>query len=212
MLNISEIFYSLQGESSFAGKLCVFIRFAGCNLRCKDCDTKYSYKSDLLLTIPKIIEKIEQYQPTKLVEITGGEPLLQDEVYPLFEKLTNQNYEILLETNGSVNLEKVPNYVTKIVDIKCPESGESNSFLIKNLDFINLKKDELKFVISNVSDYHFAKEFIQKNNLIKHKIIFSPVSNKIDFKKLAELIIKDKLPVRLQIQLHKIIWGDEKGV
>ncbi|MBT3168764.1 MAG: radical SAM protein [Candidatus Cloacimonetes bacterium] len=212
MLNISEIFYSLQGESSFAGKLCVFIRFAGCNLRCKYCDTKYSYKSDLLLTIPKIIEKIEQYQPTKLVEITGGEPLLQDEVYPLFEKLTNQNYEILLETNGSVNLEKVPNYVTKIVDIKCPESGESNSFLIKNLDFINLKKDELKFVISNVSDYHFAKEFIQKNNLIKHKIIFSPVSNKIDFKKLAELIIKDKLPVRLQIQLHKIIWGDEKGV
>ena len=208
MLNISEIFYSLQGESSFAGKLCVFIRFAGCNLRCKYCDTKYSYKSDLLLTIPKIIEKIEQYQPTKLVEITGGEPLLQDEVYPLFEKLTNQNYEILLETNGSVNLEKVPNYVTKIVDIKCPESGESNSFLIKNLDFINLKKDELKFVISNVSDYHFAKEFIQKNNLIKHKIIFY----KIDFKKLAELIIKDKLPVRLQIQLHKIIWGDEKGV
>ncbi len=212
MLNISEIFYSLQGESSFAGKLCIFIRLAGCNLRCKYCDTKYSYKSDLNFTISEIIEKIKQYQPTKLVEITGGEPLLQNESYPLFEELNKQNYEILLETNGSINLEKVPNYVTKIIDIKCPESGESNNFLIKNLDFINLKKDELKFVISNVSDYHFAKEFIQKNNLAKHKIIFSPVSNKIGFKKLAELIIKDKLPARLQIQLHKIIWGDEKGV
>ena len=213
MLNISEIFCSIQGESSYAGLPCVFIRLAGCNLRCGYCDTTYSYESNILLSINDIISKIKEYDPVKLVEITGGEPLLQPEVNQLFESLHKNGYIILLETNGSISLKDVPDYVIKIVDVKCPGSGEENSFLIENLEYINKEKDEIKFVLSNNFDYNWAKDFVMKYNLKDYEILFSPVSEKLEPQDLAKLIIKDKFPVRMQLQLHKIIWDkDKRGV
>ncbi len=213
MLNLSEIFYSIQGESTYAGLPCIFIRLAGCNLKCKYCDTKYSYDTKFSLETQEILNKIKIYSPVKLVEITGGEPLLQEEVYTLFELLNNNNYKILLETNGSINLQKVPQYVTKIVDVKCPGSGYEDSFLKENLKHISFGKDEIKFVILDRHDYDWAKDFIKKHDLQKYIILFSPVLEKLESQKLAKWIIEDKLPVRMQLQLHKIIWGkDRRGV
>ncbi|MCK4694878.1 MAG: 7-carboxy-7-deazaguanine synthase QueE, partial [Candidatus Cloacimonetes bacterium] len=153
-----------------------------------------------------ILKEIQQYKPIKLVEITGGEPLIQSEIYELFSILHNNNYKILLETNGTINLKKVPKYVTKIVDIKCPGSGFENSFLKENLNFINQQNDEIKFVILDRRDYDWAKEFINKWNLEKYIVLFSPVIEKLEPQKLAKWITKDKLPVRMQLQLHKLIW------
>lgn len=213
MLNLSEIFYSIQGESTCAGLPCIFIRLAGCNLRCKYCDTTYGYETSFSLEPGEILQEIQKYEPVKLVEITGGEPLLQEEVYTLFELLDKNNYKILLETNGSIKLEKVPHYVTKIVDVKCPGSGEENSFLLGNLKHISPRKDEIKFVILDRRDYDWAKDFIKKHNLQKYIILFSPVLEKLESQKLARWITEDKLPVRMQLQLHKLIWGkDRKGV
>lgn len=213
MLNLSEIFYSIQGESTYAGLPCVFIRLAGCNLRCKYCDTTYSYETSFSLEPGEILLEIKKYEPVKLVEITGGEPLLQSEIYNLFTILYDNDYKILLETNGSIDLEKVPQYVTKIVDVKCPGSGEENNFLLENLKHISPRKDEIKFVILDRQDYDWAKNFITKHNLQKYIILFSPILEKLKLKKLAKWITEDKLPVRMQLQLHKIIWGkDRKGV
>ncbi len=210
MLDISEIFLSIQGESSYAGLPCIFIRLAGCNLRCKYCDTTYSYKSEITLSTNDIVTKVKEFDPVKLVEITGGEPLLQLEIYDLFTLLYDNEYEILLETNGTINLEKVPDHVTKIVDVKCPGSGEENSFLLENLEFINKEKDEIKFVLSDNFDYNWAKDFVMKYNLIDYEILFSPVLEKLELQKLAKWITEDKLKVRMQLQLHKLIWGKEK--
>ena len=213
MLNISEIFCSIQGESTYTGLPCIFIRLAGCNLRCTYCDTTYSYKSEITLSTNDIITKVNEYDPVKLVEITGGEPLIQSEIYNLFTILYDNDYEILLETNGTIDLKKVPDHVIKIVDVKCPGSGEENSFLLENLEFINKEKDEIKFVLSDNFDYNWAKDFVMKYNLIDYEILFSPVLEKLESQKLAKWIIEDKLPVRMQLQLHKLIWGKgEKGV
>ncbi len=213
MLEISEIFYSIQGESTYAGLPCIFIRLASCNLRCNYCDTAYSYESEVTLSENDIITKVKEYDPVKLVEITGGEPLLQPEVHKLFEPLHKDGYTILLETNGSILLKDVPDYVMKIVDVKCPGSGEEKSFLIENLEYINKEKDEIKFVLSNNFDYNWAKDFVLKYNLIDYKILFSPVADKLEPQDLAKWIIEDKLPVRMQLQLHKMIWDkDERGV
>ena len=210
MLNISEIFCSIQGESTYTGLPCIFIRFAGCNLRCDYCDTTYSYESEINLSINDIITKVKEYDPVKLVEITGGEPLLQSEVYQLFESLHNNGYTILLETNGSISLKNVPEYVIKIVDVKCPGSGEEDSFLIKNLEYLNKEKDEIKFVLLDNFDYNWVKDFIIKYKLNDYEILFSPVSEKLEPQDLAQWIIEDKLPVRMQLQLHKIIWDKNK--
>lgn len=213
MLNISEIFCSIQGESTYAGLPCIFIRLAGCNLRCEYCDTTYSHESEINLSIEDIITKVKEYDPIKLIEITGGEPLLQPEVYKLFESLHKNGYNILLETNGSISLKDVPEYVIKIVDVKCPGSGEENSFLLENLEFIDQEKDEIKFVLSDNYDFNWAKDFINKYKLFEYEILFSPVSDKLEPQDLAKWIIDDKLPVRLQLQLHKIIWDkDKRGV
>ncbi|MCK5051658.1 MAG: radical SAM protein [Candidatus Cloacimonetes bacterium] len=213
MLEISEIFCSIQGESTYAGLPCIFIRLAGCNLRCDYCDTTYSYESDISLSINDIITKIKEYDTIKLVEITGGEPLLQPEVYQLFESLHKDRYTILLETNGSISLKDIPKYIIKIVDVKCPGSGEENSFLLENLEFINQENDEIKFVLSNNFDYNWAKDFIMKYQLNEYEILFSPVSGKLNFQDLAKWITEDKLPVRMQLQLHKIIWDkDRRGI
>jgi len=213
MLNISEIFCSIQGESSYSGLPCIFIRLAGCNLRCDYCDTTYSHESDNNLSQSEILKKIKTFEPVKLVEITGGEPLLQPEVYGLFEILNQNDYTILLETNGSILLDIIPDNITKIVDFKCPGSGEEKSFLLENLEYINKEKDEIKFVLTDNYDYNWAKDLILKYNIQNYKILFSPVSDKLVPQDLAKWIIEDKLNVRMQIQLHKIIWDkDKRGV
>ena len=213
MLNISEIFCSIQGESTYAGLPCIFIRLAGCNLRCDYCDTTYSYVSDISLSINDIITKIKEYDSIKLLEITGGEPLLQPEVYQLFESLHKDGYTILLETNGSISLKGIPEYIIKIVDVKCPGSGEEKSFLLENLEFINQENDEIKFVLSDNFDYNWAKDFIIKYQLNEYEILFSPVLDKLNLQDLAKWITEDKLTVRMQLQLHKIIWDkDKRGV
>ena len=213
MLELSEIFYSIQGESTYAGLPCIFIRLASCNLRCNYCDTTYSYESEITLSINDITTKVKEHDPVKLVEITGGEPLLQPEVFQLFESLHKNGYTILLETNGSISLKDIPEYVIKIVDVKCPGSGEENSFLIENLEYINKKKDEIKFVLSDNFDYNWAKKFMINYKLNDYEILFSPVSEKLKPQDLAKWINEDKLPVRMQLQLHKIIWDkDERGV
>lgn len=207
-LDLAEIFYSLQGESSFAGFPCIFIRLAGCNLRCNYCDTTFAFETKFSLSVDEIIEKIEEYLPVNLVEITGGEPLLQDEVYKLFQALHKKKFTLLLETNGSLSLEKVPDYVIKIVDVKCPESGEEGSFLMENFRFIAPEKDEIKFVITNKWDYEWAKKLIFRFKIFEYRIIFSPVAEILEPHFLADWIIADKLPVRFQIQLHKYFWKD----
>ena len=213
MLNLSEIFFSIQGESTSAGLPCIFIRFAGCNLRCKYCDTKFSYETKFSLETQEILQKIKKYYPVKLMEITGGEPLLQNEVYDLIESFHKENFKILLETNGSISMKLVPQYVIKIVDVKCPGSGYEDSFLKENLKYIDSKKDEIKFVLSDRNDFDWAKDFIRKFNLENYKIIFSAVFEKLDSKTLAQWILADKLKVRMQLQMQKYIWGkDRRGV
>ncbi|MCF7793389.1 MAG: radical SAM protein [Candidatus Cloacimonetes bacterium] len=212
-MQLTEIFYSLQGESTFAGLPCIFIRTAGCNLRCKYCDTTYSYQEGYSLSVEQIINEIKKYDPIKLVEVTGGEPLLQDDIYELFDTLHKLGYKILLETNGSVFLNRVQDFVTKIVDVKAPGSGFEDSFLQENLDYLRKDKDQIKFVISDRFDYTWSKNFIENNKLQDHKVLFSLVLSSLQPRQLAEWIIEDKLPVRLQLQLHKYIWEkDQRGV
>jgi 7-carboxy-7-deazaguanine synthase len=210
MLQLIEIFASIQGESTFAGLPCIFVRLAGCNLRCCYCDTQYSYQSVFSAKIDSIMQTIEEFNPLKLVEITGGEPLLQDKVYEFITKLHDKNFQILLETNGSQSLQNVQNYVHKIVDVKCPASGSENSFFIENLQFLNAQTDEIKFVISDEQDYQWAKDFLRKYELEKYKILFSAVYPLLNPAKLAEWMLFDKNPYRLQIQLHKYIWHPKK--
>ncbi len=205
MLKLVEIFCSIQGESTYAGLPCIFIRLAGCNLRCNYCDTEYSFESTFELDISSIMEEIKKYAPINLVEITGGEPLIQNQVYELIKCLENENYKILLETNGSINLKNVPDSVIKIVDVKCPGSGNI-SFDIKNINHIDLSKDELKFVLSGKKDYEFTKNFIIKNKIFGEHVILSCVFDRLDPKTLAEWIIQDRLDVRMQLQMHKYIW------
>ena len=204
MLNLTEIFYSLQGESSYAGLPCIFIRLAGCNLRCKYCDTTYSYETSYSKSTSDILNEIKKNEPVKLVELTGGEPLLQKEIYLLMQALHENGYTILLETNGSINLRDVPEFVIKIVDVKCPSSGYLDSFILKNLEYLT-SKDELKFVISDEWDYAWAKKFMQTNLQHTANILFSAVKDSMDPNKLAKMILNDKLNVKLQIQLHKIL-------
>lgn len=210
MLDISEIFYSIQGESTFAGLPCIFIRLAGCNLNCRYCDTRYSLETQSRLAAADILSQIKKYFPVKLVEITGGEPLLQTEVYALINLLYEEGYKILLETNGSINLANIPLFVHKIVDVKCPGSGCEDSFNKKNLALINKSSDEIKFVISSKLDYQWAKVFIKNNKLSTYQILFSAVTEKVSLKKLAEWILKDKIKARLQPQIHKFIWPGEE--
>jgi len=209
LLKINEIFYSIQGESSFTGIPCVFIRLTGCNLRCTYCDTKYAYTEGKEITIDKIIQKVNQYQ-CPLIEITGGEPLLQKETIQLADKLCQLNYKVLIETNGTQNIKHLPKQVIRIIDIKCPGSGENLKTDWNN--FHQLKQsDEVKFIVSSLEDYQWVKKIIHEYNLIKKsKILISPVYNKLPPKKLAEWILNDKLNIRLQIQLHKILWFDQK--
>jgi len=209
LIEICELFYSIQGESSYAGYPCFFIRFAGCNLRCTFCDTRYAYEGEHLpYSIGQILDELGKY-PGVLVEITGGEPLQQKGVYSLFEKLLAAGRSILLETNGSISLENVPKEVIKIMDMKCPGSGMHEKMNFDNFDFMN-PKDEIKFVLSSREDYSWATQLVNSYNLHKKSTVtFSPVTSILPPATLAEWILDDRLPVRLRLQLHTIIWPNK---
>ena len=208
---INEIFHSLQGETTKAGFPSLFIRLAGCNLECSYCDTVYarSISSGRKMSVMEIVNKATLYENIDHITVTGGEPLVQNESIDLMKALIRKGYTVQLETNGSMLLKHVPGRVRKIVDIKTPSSGHGSSFITENLKYLK-HTDELKFVIFDINDYNFSAEFIRTNvNHLKKKHIavnFSPVFGKLSSKRLAELILADRLPVRLNIQLHKIIW------
>jgi len=205
-LKISEIFISIQGESSWTGYPFFFIRTSGCNLNCSYCDTKYAKKFGKFISIKDIVDKAILSKIKKIL-ITGGEPLIQENIYLLIDMLLENNFEVFIETNGSILIDKLPRSVIKILDFKTPSSGECEKNNFKNIDFLQ-EKDEVKFVIGDFNDYNWAIEIVEKFKLynILKNILFSPVSGKLDAKILGDWIINDKLNwARLQIQLHKII-------
>jgi 7-carboxy-7-deazaguanine synthase len=209
---INEIFYSIQGESSYAGLPCVFVRLTACNLRCTWCDTTYSFHDGKPISLGDVIVKVLEYN-CPLVEITGGEPLLQPNVFPLMARLCDLGKKVLLETSGSIDVSRVDPRVVKIMDLKCPGSGECSKNLYDNVRLLD-KKDEVKFVIADRADYDWAKRAMMEYQLANTcTVLFSPVWDKLPLKTLADWVLADKLPVRLQTQLHKHIWGvDARGV
>jgi len=212
-LLVNEIFYSIQGESIYSGRPCIFVRLTGCNLRCTYCDTRYAYEDGVVLEIAEIIRRVAAYN-CRLIEITGGEPLFQTETPFLILGLLENGYEVLMETNGSLDISKVDPRCVKIVDIKCPSSHASEKNDLENLKRLN-PKDQIKFVIGNRADYLYAKKTMALNrpDFPEDHILFSPISGKMPPADLAEWILKDNLNVRLHLQIQKIIWPDrEKGV
>ena len=212
-LLVNEIFYSIQGESIHSGRPCIFVRLTGCNLRCTYCDTRYAYEDGMLMEISEILERLAAYQ-CSLVEITGGEPLLQHNTPALINRLLDNGYEAMMETNGSFDISRVDGRCMKIVDIKCPSSGESEKNDLNNLKRLNLI-DQVKFVIGCREDYLYAKGIIKSipPGFPAERVLFSPVSDKLSSDILAGWILEDTLDVRLHLQLHKIIWPDEpRGV
>lgn len=212
MLKINEIFYSIQGEGTSSGLPCVFIRLTYCNLRCTYCDTEYAFYDGKDMSIDDILTKIKQYD-CKLVEVTGGEPLIQKECFDLMTKLCDQDYEVMLETSGSLPIKNVDQRVKIILDFKCPSSKMVKKNDYTNINFIK-PIDEVKFVIGNREDYEWSIELIKKYNLTgKCEVLFSTVFGELENIKLVEWILQDKLRVRFQTQLHKQIWEpDKKGV
>ena len=227
-MQITEIYKSLQGESTYAGLPCVFVRLTGCNLRCTWCDSEYTFQGGRKMTIEEVRDEVARLSPGGgLAEITGGEPMLQErEVVPLMQSLLADGYQILLETSGERALEPVPKEVVKIVDVKCPDSGEGDTFRVENLRSLTMR-DEIKFVLSSRADYEFALEFTLRNDLAArvNAVLFSPAFRKdatgardsshclLDPRELAEWMIADHAPARLGLQLHKFIWDPAlKGV
>jgi 7-carboxy-7-deazaguanine synthase len=226
-MQITEIYKSLQGESSFAGMPCIFVRLTGCNLRCRWCDSEYTFKGGRRMTLDEVEAEVRRLGPATLIEITGGEPLLQErEVVPLMERLLLSGHTVLLETSGERPLDGVPAPVHKIVDVKCPDSGEGESFHLENLDLLQ-PHDEVKFVLASRADYEFARDFCTQHGLASRvqPVIFSPAFRKeatgardaaqclLDPRELAEWMLADGLKVRLGLQLHKFIWDPAmKGV
>lgn len=204
-MKVNEIFKSIQGESTFAGLPCIFIRLTGCNLRCSYCDTVYAYEEGAELTTEEILAQVWSLG-CSLVEVTGGEPLLQKEVHVLLAKLLEKGYQVLLETNGSLDISCVDSRARRIMDLKCPDSGMSGKMDWKN--FERLKEgDEVKFVLSSRNDYQWARAIISQHNLEKKvTVLLSPACGRLEEKTLAQWILRDALPVRLQLPLQKYIW------
>jgi 7-carboxy-7-deazaguanine synthase len=210
-LKVNEIFYSIQGESSYAGRPCVFVRLTGCNLRCSYCDTRYAYDEGDLMEINDVLKRVASYK-CPLVEVTGGEPLIQKETPSLIHNLLEAGHEVLLETNGSQDIGQVDERCVKIMDIKCPTSGEEGKSDLKNLALL-ADTDEIKFVIGDRGDYDYAKKILNSMDLKPSpisRVHFSPVFGKMDPGLLAKWILSDHLDVRLYLQIHKIIWDPEK--
>jgi 7-carboxy-7-deazaguanine synthase len=207
MLRVTEIFHSIQGESSRVGIPCVFIRLTGCNLRCSYCDTAYAWTGGSDRTLERIVERVESFG-CLLVEITGGEPLAQEETPGLARRLLEAGYTVLVETNGTFDIGRLPAGVVRIMDVKCPGSGESAKTIWKNLERLG-PEDEVKFVISDAADYLWAKDVIRSNGLEpKTRVLLSPASGRMDPALLAEWMLGDRLNVRLQLPLHKILWPE----
>ncbi|MEK9628255.1 MAG: radical SAM protein [Nitrospinota bacterium] len=205
MLKINEIYLSVQGESSHTGLPCIFVRLTGCNLRCSWCDTAHAFYEGKKMSIDEAIQEVEKFG-IKLVEVTGGEPLMQENVFPFMQKLLDKDYKVMLETGGSLSLEKVPEKVIKIMDLKCPGSGEQEKNNFDNLKFLS-SHDEVKFVILDRKDYEWSRETINKYKISEtSQVLLSPVFDKLELKELTKWILEDRLHVRLQTQLHKIIW------
>ena len=210
-LIVNEIFYSIQGESSFSGRPCVFVRLTGCNLRCTYCDTRYAYEEGDALELSEIWDKVSSYK-CPLVEVTGGEPLLQEETPALIYTLLENGYAVLLETNGSLSISNIDARCTKIIDVKCPSSGEHEKNDPRILSSLS-DRDEVKFVISDREDYVYARKkllHMRQELLVKNPVHFSPVFGTLEPQTLAAWILSDNLDTRLNLQLHKVIWGPEQ--
>jgi 7-carboxy-7-deazaguanine synthase len=213
VLTINEIFYSVQGESTFAGRPCVFVRLTACDLRCSWCDTPYAFHEGSKRPIEEVLQEVDAHA-CPLVEVTGGEPLLQDGVYPLMESLLQRGKTVLLETGGHRSTARVPAGVITILDVKCPGSGESGRTCWENLDRLR-PHDEVKFVVLDRADYEFARDVITRLALADRAgaVHLSPVHGVLDPKTLSEWVLADRLPARVQLQLHKYIWSPEtRGV
>jgi 7-carboxy-7-deazaguanine synthase len=227
-MQITEIYKSIQGESTHAGLPCVFVRLTGCNLRCSWCDSEYTFQGGRKMTADEVLDEVTRLSPDGgLVEITGGEPMLQErELLPLMRQLLESGYRVLLETSGERPLERVPAGIIKIVDVKCPDSGEANTFHVENLEVLT-RQDEVKFVLSGRTDYEFARDFTYRHRLAErvNAVLFSPAFRKdatgardsshclLDPQELAEWMLADSVPARLGLQLHKFIWDPAvKGV
>ena len=211
-MKVNEIYRSIQGESSYAGLPCVFVRLTYCNLRCSYCDTEYAFYEGKDYTVEEVLREVESFD-CPLVELTGGEPLLQEEVFPLMDELVGRGYTVLLETGGSLDVGQVNPGVIKILDLKCPGSGESQRNLYGNLAKLQ-SRDEVKFVIGDRADYLWARKALQEHELTDRcSVLFSTVFEKLSPRQLAEWLLEDNLKVRLQLQMHKYIWGPEvRGV
>ena len=222
-MQVTEIYKSLQGESSYAGLPCIFVRLTGCNLRCDWCDSEYTFTGGRKMTVEEVEREVRKLEPVQLVEITGGEPMLQEEeVLELMRRLLAASYALLLETSGERPLANVPKEVVKIVDVKCPHSGEAGTFRMENLEALT-PRDEVKFVLSDRADYEFARDFTREHGLEKRagSVIFSPAFRKeargardvshclLDPRELTDWILADGLPARLGLQIHKFIWAPE---
>jgi len=227
-MQITEIYKSLQGESTHAGLPCVFVRLTGCNLRCSWCDSEYTFTGGHRMTSAEVFDEVERLSPIRgLVELTGGEPMLQErELVPLMQRLLGSGFTVLLETSGERPLARVPKSVIKIIDVKCPHSGERDTFDMENLEAL-VPHDEIKFVISNRLDYEFARDFVARHHLSSqvNAVLFSPAFRKdasgardashclLDPRELAEWMLADDVPARLGLQIHKFIWDPAlKGV
>ncbi|NOQ14116.1 MAG: 7-carboxy-7-deazaguanine synthase QueE [Methyloprofundus sp.] len=209
-LRISEIFYSLQGESRTVGLPTIFIRLTGCPLRCQYCDTSYAFSGGETQSIAHIIEQVAGYN-TRYITVTGGEPLAQPGCQELLRQLADKGYSVSLETSGALDVSKVDTRIVKVMDLKTPASAEESRNLYTNLQYLE-RQDQLKFVICNVDDYLWAKEKISEYQLDKKcEILFSPAMGEQDPTELAEWILADQLPVRFQLQLHKVLWGNIAG-
>jgi 7-carboxy-7-deazaguanine synthase len=226
---ITEIFNSIQGEGSRAGLPCIFVRLTGCNLRCTWCDTAYAFHGGKKMSVDDVLTRVDELSGrtegkrgrVALVELTGGEPLLQEEIYPLADRLLANGYTVMIETSGERFIGRLPKEVIKIVDVKCPDSGEPGTFDMRNLEELN-GKDEVKFVLSSRADYEFARQFSREHQLAGRvkEVLFSPVHDDplgnwkgLEPRALVEWMLEDGLPVRLGLQLHKIVWDPAtKGV
>jgi 7-carboxy-7-deazaguanine synthase len=205
MLRVNEIFHSIQGESTHAGRPCVFVRLTGCNLRCSWCDTAYAFHEGQDMDLDEVLERVEQHG-CPLVEVTGGEPLLQPDVIPLMERLLARGKTVLLETGGSLPIDSVPEGVLRIVDIKCPASGEAQRNRWENIDRLR-PGDELKFVLADREDYLWAAAVVRERDLTRRcTVLFSPVFGRLDAGQMARWVLDDALPVRVQVQMHKQLW------